>query len=109
MPKRAGVTTKLSISIDQKDLALLKKRALRVAGGNISAAISQTIHLAEEWDGREALASWLGEGKGEPSAETMDAVRAEWRGTPRTDRRAGRGARPRRTASAEPVHRLRAK
>jgi hypothetical protein len=80
MPTRPGRTIKLSISIDQDDLALLKKRAKRVSDGNISAAISETIRIAQEWEGRKALAKWLGEGREEPSAETMDDIRAEWRG-----------------------------
>jgi len=75
-PKRPGRTVKLSISVDQEDLALFRKRAKRVSGGNISAAISETIHIAREWEGREALAMWLGEGRDEPSAETMDSIRA---------------------------------
>ena len=84
MAKRAGRTVKLSISIDQRDLALLKKRAKKVSGGNISAAITEMIHIAREWEGREALATWLGEGREEPSTKTMDEVRAEWRGKRRT-------------------------
>jgi hypothetical protein len=87
MAKRPGRTVKLSISLDERDLEHLKKRAKRVSGGNVSAAISEMIRIAREWEGREALASWLGEGREEPSAETMDAVRAEWRGKPRAKRR----------------------
>src|SRR5579859_4274957 len=87
MPKRPGRTVKLSISIDPRDLALLKKRAKRVSGGNISAAITETIRIAREWEGREALAAWLGEGREEPNADAMDSVRAEWRGTKRSKRR----------------------
>jgi hypothetical protein len=86
MTKRAGRTVKLSISLDQHDLELLKKRAKRVSGGNISAAISETIHVAHEWEGREALATWLGDGREEPSAATMDSIRAEWRGARRGKR-----------------------
>jgi len=85
--RRAGNTVKLSISIDPDDLALLKKRAKRVSGGNLSAAISETIRIAQEWEGRKALAAWLGEGRDEPSAETMGAIRAEWRGARPTKRR----------------------
>jgi hypothetical protein len=80
MPKRPGSTVKLSISIDRHDLALLRKRAKRASGGNISAAISETIRLAQEWEGRKTLAAWLGEGRAEPSQETIDSIRAEWRG-----------------------------
>ena len=87
MAKRAGRTVKLSISIAQDDLELLKKRAKCISGGNISAAISETIRIARDWDGREALAAWIGEGRAEPSEETMDLIRAEWRGAPRGKRR----------------------
>ncbi|MGO8996646.1 MAG: hypothetical protein ACLQVI_25305 [Polyangiaceae bacterium] len=82
---------KLSISIDQDDLALLKRRAKRVSGGNISAAIAETIRIAQEWEGRRALEAWLGAGREAPSAETMDSIRAEWRGS---------GGRKRRTKAA---------
>ncbi len=78
MAKRAGRTVKLSISIDKSDFELLNKRAKKVSGGNVSAAITQMIHAAREWEGREALAAWLGEGRGEPSSQTMNAIRAEW-------------------------------
>jgi hypothetical protein len=87
MPKRPGRTVKLSISIDRHDLALLKKRAKQLSGGNISLAITEMMRIAREWEGREALAAWLGEGRDEPSAEMMDSVRAEWRGTRRAKRR----------------------
>ncbi len=83
MAKRAGRTVKLSISIDKSDFELLNKRAKKVSGGNVSAAITQMIHAAREWEGREALAAWLGEGRGEPSSQTMNAIRAEWRGSSR--------------------------
>jgi hypothetical protein len=87
MSKRPGRTVKLSISIDQRDFELLKKRAKKVSGGNISAAIAQMLQIAREWEGREALAAWLGDGREEPSPEAMDAVRAEWRGAKRSKRR----------------------
>jgi hypothetical protein len=87
MPKRPGRTVKVSISIDERDFELLRRRAKRLSGGNVSAAITEMIHLAQEWEGREALAKWLGEGRGEPSADTMDAIRAEWHGRKRPRRR----------------------
>jgi hypothetical protein len=86
MAKRPGRTVKLSISIDHHDLELLKKRAKRT-GGNVSAAIAETLRIAAEWEGRAALATWLGDGREEPSAETMDAIRADWRGARRSKRR----------------------
>ena len=48
---RAGRTVKLSISLDQRELAELKRRAKRVSAGNISAAISDMIRLTKEWEG----------------------------------------------------------
>lgn len=87
MSKRPGRTVKLSISLDAGDVALLKKRAKRISGGNISAAIADTIRVAREVEGREALAAWLGEGREEPSAATMDSIRAEWAGARRSSRR----------------------
>jgi hypothetical protein len=86
MAKRAGSTVKLSISIDKSDFDLLTKRAKKVSGGNVSAAITQMIHTTREWEGREALATWLGDGREEPSSQAMDAVRAEWRGPSRRKR-----------------------
>src|SRR5260370_24654192 len=83
MAKRAGRTVKLSISIDKSDFELLTERAKKISGGNVSAAISKMIHAAREWEGREALAAWIGEGREEPSSEAMNAIRAEWRGRPR--------------------------
>jgi hypothetical protein len=87
MPKRPGRTVKLSISIDASDLAILKRRAKQLSGGNMSAAITQMIHIAREWEGREALAAWLGEGRDEPGMEAMETIRAEWRGPKRARRR----------------------
>ncbi|MFO0742376.1 MAG: hypothetical protein U0270_41265 [Labilithrix sp.] len=51
MAARAGRTVKLSISLDQRELAELKRRAKRVSAGNISAAISDMIRLTKEWEG----------------------------------------------------------
>ena len=87
MAQRQGRTVKLSISIDRDDLAHLRKRAKRLSGGNLSAAITDMIRIAGEWEGRDALAKWLGEGRDEPSARAMNAVRAEWRGARRPRRK----------------------
>jgi hypothetical protein len=80
MAKRAGRTVKLSIFIDRDDLEHLRKRARRLSGGNLSAAITDMIRIAAELEGREALATWLGEGRDELNAGAMNAIRAEWRG-----------------------------
>jgi len=88
MAKRAGRTVKLSISLDSNDLDLLRERAKKVSRGNVSAAIAQMIHAANEREGREALAAWLGEAHEEPSHEAMNAIRSEWRRGPTRKRRA---------------------
>jgi hypothetical protein len=60
MVKRAGSTVKLSISLGQRDLELLQKRAKRLSGGDVSAAVTDMFHVAREWEGREALAAcWV--------------------------------------------------
>jgi hypothetical protein len=87
MAKRGGRTAKISISIDKNDFELLNERAKRLSGGNVSAAVTQLIHAAREWEGRQALATWLGAGREEPSPEVMNAIRAEWRGSSRRKRR----------------------
>jgi hypothetical protein len=87
MAKRSGRTVKLSISIDRDDLEHLRKRAKRLSGGNVSAAITDMIRIAGQWEGRQALAKWLGEGREEPSAAAMNAIRAEWRGARRLKKR----------------------
>ena len=92
MLKRQGRTVKLSISVDRDDLALLRKHAKRLSGGNVSAAIADMIRIADEWAGREALEKWLGHGREEPSAAAMNAIRAEWR-------RARRSKKKRKTAA----------
>ena len=61
MAKRAGVTEKVSLSVNKSDLAMLKKRAKRVHGGNVSAVFADLIaeiRRREAWD--RALA-WYGE------------------------------------------------
>ena len=80
---------KVSISIDEADLALLKKRADKAFEGNVSAAVTEMIGLARELQGRQALLDWLGEFHAEPTKAELDAIRAEWA-----------GARPRRRTRA---------
>lgn len=77
---------KLSVSLDPEHHALLEKRAKRLPGGNVSAAIAEALDLAAEWDGRVALAEWLGAPHGEPTRKELDAVRAEWKAPKRRRR-----------------------
>lgn len=74
---RAGKTEKVSVSLDRADLALLRKRAKRLHGGNLSAALAEGIRLLREEEGREALVAWLGEAK--MTEAQREEIRAEWR------------------------------
>ena len=90
-PRRAGRTEKISVSLDRSDLSLLQKRARRLYGGNLSAAIADGVRRVREEEGREALVAWLGEAAN-LTREQRDAVRAEWLGASAPLRRRGRVA-----------------
>jgi hypothetical protein len=72
-PKRSRTVT-LSITVDEDDLELLKRRARRVSGGNVSAAVLDALRIAREIEGHDELSAWLLEGREAPSPETM----SEW-------------------------------
>lgn len=55
--KRPPKRVKLTITIDEDDLELLRKRARRVAGGNVSTAIVDALHMT----------AWLVEGDDAPT------------------------------------------
>jgi hypothetical protein len=71
------VTEKISVSVNREDLAVLRRRAQRQYGGNLSAAIGEGVRHIREQEGREALARWLGKA-GETTSEQREAIRAEW-------------------------------
>lgn len=75
---RAGSTEKVSISLDRSDLVLLRRRARRLHGGNLSAAVAEGVRRLQEDEGRKALVDWLGEA-GTATPEELESVRAEWR------------------------------
>jgi hypothetical protein len=74
---RAGRTDKISVSVDRRDLAVLRRRARRLYGGNLSAVVAEAVRRIREEEGREALVSWL-DAAGEASPEARDRLRAEW-------------------------------
>ena len=74
---RSGRTEKLSVSLDRTELQLLRRRARRLHGGNLSAAIAEGVRRLREEEGREALVAWLGEAAA-TTAEARQAIRAEW-------------------------------
>ena len=54
--KRAGSTVTLSVSIHPKDIAILRRRAKRLHGGNVSAAIGDAAELLRIEENRQAFA-----------------------------------------------------
>ena len=60
MPKRAGITEKISISINREDLKALKRRAKRLYDGNVSAVIAELAADAKLLEGMHDLVEWLG-------------------------------------------------
>jgi hypothetical protein len=77
---RSGRTEKISVSLDRGDLQALRRRAKRLYGGNVSAAIAEGVRRIREEEGREKLVQWLGD-VGEATAEERQAILDEWRGT----------------------------
>jgi hypothetical protein len=93
MQKRAGITEKISISLDREDLAALKKRAKRLYRGNVSAVIAELAADARLLEGMTELVTWLGG----PTLTDEDrtAIDRELRGDPPATRK--RSAPPRAT------------
>ena len=61
MAKRAGVTAKVSLSVDRKDLALIKQRAKRLHGGNVSALFAELISEIKRREAWDRAVAWYGE------------------------------------------------
>jgi hypothetical protein len=76
---RAGSTQKISISLGLDDLTVLRRRARKLYGGNLSAAVAEGALRLREQEGREQLVQWLGRA-GDASAAERNALRAEWQG-----------------------------
>ena len=49
------------LSPDRADLGTLRRRAKKLYGGNLSAAIAEAARRIREEEGREALVAWLGD------------------------------------------------
>jgi len=77
MKKRPGGTTHLSISLPTEEAKILKRRAKRVYGGNVSHVVSDAIRYIAYEEGRDALIASFG-GKGKPTAEEARQLDAEW-------------------------------
>lgn len=72
MPRRP-LTEKVSVSLKKEDLSVLRARAKRLYGGNLSALLSDLAKLARYEEGADALLEWLG-----PAATLTDADRARF-------------------------------
>jgi hypothetical protein len=83
---RPGRTEKISVSLDRSDVEALRKRAKKLYGGNLSAAIAEGARRIREEEGREALVAWLGQAAA-ITPEERDAIRAEWGALPSKRRR----------------------
>jgi hypothetical protein len=69
--KRSGSTVTLSVSLNPKDVAIFRKRARRLHGGNVSAAIGDAAELLRIEENRQAFAARLEEELGplDPAVE----------------------------------------
>jgi hypothetical protein len=92
--KRAGRTVKVSVSLDAKDVAILKRRARESYGGNLSAAFSEAARWIRQREARRRLIDRLGGSV--LTAKEAAAIDAEQAGgsrdEPRKARRRGRAA-----------------
>jgi hypothetical protein len=77
MKKRPGGTTHLSISLATEEARVLKRRAKRVYGGNVSRVISEAVRYVAYEEGRDSLIASFG-GKGVPTADESRRLDAQW-------------------------------
>lgn len=86
MSKRAGITEKISVSVNRDDLRILKKRAKRLHDGNLSAVIAEIIARAREQEGLADLLDWLG-GPASLTKQEEEEIDRELLGQPKVPRR----------------------
>ena len=77
MKRRPGGTTHLSISLSTQEAKILKRRARRVYGGNVSRVVSDAIRYIAYEEGRDALIASFGE-RGKPTPEEAARLDAAW-------------------------------
>jgi len=77
MKKRAGGTTQLSISLPTEEAKLLRRRAKRVYGGNVSRVVSEAIRYIAYEEGRDALLATFG-AKAELTREEAEELDRAW-------------------------------
>ena len=79
--KRAGQTRTVGISVNDETLTLLKKRADRLHGGNLSALIAEYAAQAKRDEAFDRAWAWYG--GPEPTPEERIAILSEMLGAPR--------------------------
>jgi hypothetical protein len=81
---------KISVTIDEGDLSWLRRRAKRLHGGNLSAAIAEATRTLRK---QEALRAFLDD-EGVPRLEPRELaeITAEWAVPPPADPKRRRGA-----------------
>jgi hypothetical protein len=79
--RRAGTTVKVSVSLDRKDVAALKRRARESYDGNLSAAFAEAARWIRQREARSRLIDKLGGPTLTP--ESALAIDAEQQGGPR--------------------------
>ena len=77
MKKRAGGTTHLSISLPTEEAKILKRRAKRAYGGNVSRVVSDAIRYIAYEEGRDALIASFGS-KGRPTRDEARHLDEDW-------------------------------
>ena len=77
MKKRPGGTIHLSISLPTEEAKVLKRRAKRVYGGNVSRVVSDAIRYIAYEEGRDILIDSF-RGKGRPTPEEARRLDEEW-------------------------------
>ncbi len=77
MKKRPGGTTHLSISLPKEEAMVLKRRAKRVYGGNVSRVVSDAVRYIAYEEARDALIASFGE-KGKPTPDEAKQLDAAW-------------------------------
>lgn len=77
MKKRAGGTTHLSISLPTEEAKLLKRRAKRAYGGNVSRVVSDVIRYIAYEEGRDELIASFGP-RGRPTRGDVQQFDREW-------------------------------
>jgi hypothetical protein len=76
-PLSPSATQRISVSMARADLDVLKRRARKLYGGSLSAAVREGVRHIREQEGREALVMWLG-AAAEATESQRQELRSEW-------------------------------